>query len=80
MEQRLNQRLGNQIEVVTITGGLTDGVTPQANFGDYEWAVGADECFEEFRARVMAAAESEGITRVVFGGLHSKIHRTVTVQ
>lgn len=54
---------------ITFRGGLTSGIARIASFGTHEREAAPDETFEAFRARAKAAAEAEGATHIVFGGM-----------
>ncbi len=60
---------GLGVQEIIVRGGLTSGIDPIARFGSHEWEAAPDETFETFRGRAKAAAETEGATHVVFGGM-----------
>lgn len=68
LEQKLIPSARPFLEIL-ISGGLTAGVTPIANFGGRQWEAAPNETFGAFRARARAAAKAEGFTEIVFGGL-----------
>ena len=68
IERRLKPPVRRMLEI-HINGGFTSGIAPIASFGAHELEARSDETFEAFRARAKAAAEAEGATQIVFGGL-----------
>jgi hypothetical protein len=56
-------------EIITISGGLTDGVADIATIGAVQIERAPDETVEAFRARAHEAPVAAGSDHIVFGGL-----------
>ena len=59
----------NSIREIHVSGGLSPGVANLATFEGYHLAGAPGESFDDFSARVRAAARSVKATLIVFGGL-----------
>jgi hypothetical protein len=57
------------LRVVSISGGLTDGIADIATFGDEVVERSPDETIEDFQCRARALAIAAGSRSLVFGGL-----------
>jgi hypothetical protein len=57
------------LRVVSILGGLTDGIADIATFGDEVVERSPDETIEDFQCRARALAIAAGSRSLVFGGL-----------
>jgi hypothetical protein len=68
IERRL-RRPARRILEIHIDGGFTSGIAPIASFGAHELEAAPGETLEAFRARVRVAAEAEGATHIVLGGM-----------